>query len=84
MSNAPKPCSYCGHTTYHYFPNMALPVETATTVLGMAAMKHQAGSFFSFSMIACQNCGLTQMFLTNPDAVMRAVPGAQLIAAGRT
>jgi len=84
MSNAPKPCTFCGHATYHYFPNMALPIETATTVLGMAAVKHQSGRFLAFAMIACQSCGLTQMFLTNPDAVRAAVPGAQLITAQRT
>jgi hypothetical protein len=84
MSNAPKPCTYCDHTTYYYFPKMALPIDSATTVLGMAALKHQTGAFFEFSMISCQNCGLAQMFLTSPDAVRQQVPGSQIIQAQRT
>jgi hypothetical protein len=84
MSNAAKPCAFCGNTTYYYFPNMTMPIGIAGKFLGMQASTHHSGHFATFTMIACQGCGQMQMFMTNPQQVMAEVPGSQMITATRS
>jgi hypothetical protein len=80
MSTPVKACDYCNNLTFHYLPDMRLPLEYGTTVLGMSATKHTKGEFVAFALVVCTNCGQSRMFTTNAQALAQLVPGASVIS----
>lgn len=82
MSAPPKPCAYCGNTTFHYLPHLRIDFEVATTIFGMDATKSVKGRYLDYTLVACTRCGLSQMFFTNVPQVATMVPGATTISSG--
>jgi hypothetical protein len=76
MSAPPRPCSHCGSATFHFLPQVRLPFEVATTLLGVTASKRIKGTFWEFTLVVCAQCGLSQMFTNNAPQVAQHVPGA--------
>jgi hypothetical protein len=79
--NTLKPCSYCGNSTFHYFPDLAFDVHYLSTVLGIPARKNAQG-WWLHTIVACTSCGNTLVFTKNADQLSSLLPGAKVIQAG--
>ena len=75
-----KPCAHCGNAAFHYMPDMRLPVEFASSLLGMNVTKEIRGRYWTFTLVVCDHCGCTQTFTTNGPQLAQWVPGAAPIS----
>ena len=80
--NTLKPCGYCGNTSFHYVPNVALDSGHLTTVLGMNAKAHHTNEWWVFTLVICTQCGNTLTFTANGQDLAGRVPGSKVIQAG--
>jgi len=62
-------------------PNMQIEVTFMSTLLGMQVAERIGGQFWTFTLVACDQCGLTQVFTTNGPQLAQWVPGTGTIAA---
>ncbi len=81
--NTLKPCSYCGNTSFTYAPNVAVEAGHMTTVLGMPATigGKSGGHWWTFTLVACTQCGNTLFFTTNAQAIAQRIPGSTVVQA---
>lgn len=61
---------------FHYMPQMRIPVEFASTLLGMNVTRQVGGRFWTFTLVVCDQCGFTQTFTTNGPELAQCVPGS--------
>jgi|HubBroStandDraft_6_1064221.scaffolds.fasta_scaffold2263061_2 hypothetical protein len=81
MSFSIRPCAQCGNTTFHYMPNMQIQLTFMATLLGMQVAEHMGGRFWSFTLVICDQCGLSQTFTNNGPQLAQWVPGSNTISA---
>jgi len=79
--NTLKPCSYCGNTSFTYVPNVAMDSGHLTTVLGMRAKQHNTNEWWTFTLVACTQCGNTLIFTTNAQELSARIPGSTVVQA---
>jgi hypothetical protein len=79
VMNTLKPCSYCGHTSFNYVPNVAMDYGHLTTVLGMPA--RQGDHWWVVTLVICTQCGNTLTFTTNAQQLCARVPDTKVIHA---
>jgi hypothetical protein len=80
VMNTLKPCSYCGHTSFDYFPNVAMDFGFMSSLLGLRA-RQGSGKWWMLTIVACKQCGNTLIFTTNAQELCQHVPGAQVVQA---
>lgn len=79
--NTLKPCSYCGNTSFTYVPNIALDAGHMTTVLGVSAKQQGSREWWTFTLVACTQCGNTLIFTTNAQSLAQRVAGSTVVQA---
>lgn len=66
---------------FHYMPQMQLHVTHAAHLLGMNVAVSGGGQFWSFTLVICDQCGLTHTFTANGAQLAQWVPGTGVITA---
>ena len=83
--NTLKPCSYCGNTSFNYLPNVTLDagISGGLTAAGALLVKHnKVNCWWTFTVVACTQCGNTLLFTTNADAFSKRIDGSKIIHSG--
>jgi hypothetical protein len=78
MSFSPKPCAHCGNVHFHVLPGVQVEAGLATTVLGMSAYQKILGARLSLTLVACTQCGRTEVFTANAAELAQKVPGSHV------
>lgn len=80
MSFDPRPCPHCNCTSFHVIPGVRLETHKLLSG-GAASMKVRGG--WTFTIVACTQCGRTDTFTNEPAALAALFPEAQVIKTQR-
>lgn len=85
MSFVPRPCAHCGGVRFHVIPGMQLEMWQASSLMGMStSSKVTGGKRWTFTLVACAECGRTETFTTNAAELASIFGDAQQITTSRT
>ena len=79
MSFEPRPCPHCAGTSFHVIPEVQFEMWRALRGGSMPITSRQ----WTFTFVACAQCGRTDTFTSDPAGLAGQYPGAQLITTTR-
>lgn len=76
MSFNPRPCHFCGGTSFHVLPDVL--IEPHKSALGGIATQKISGAWWRVTIVACTQCKRTDLFSPTIDKLATVIPGSYI------